>query len=249
MAEIKSDNPGAALVVGVGAEQGLGAALCRRFAREGLRVYAAGRNLERLESVAEAMRKNGLDVTAVALDATDEAAVCETIERLDSQGPPLELVAYNAGNNRWSSFVDMSSQMFEDLWRVCCLGGFLVGREAAKRMLTRKRGSILFTGASASLRGRPAFGGFASAKAGVRMVAQAMARELGPQGLHVAHVVVDGVINGEMIRNNAPDFADRLGDEGMLNVDEMADAFWSLHTQGRSAWTHELDVRPFGESW
>jgi NAD(P)-dependent dehydrogenase (short-subunit alcohol dehydrogenase family) len=161
----------------------------------------------------------------------------------------LELVAYNAGNNRWSPLLDTSAQMFEDLWRVCCLGGFLVGREAARCMAPRGRGSILFTGATASVRGRPPFTAFASAKAALRSLAQAMAREFGPQGIHVAHVIIDGAIDGDKINQGLPEYAKSKGEDGLLNIDAIAAAFWYLHTQQRSAWTQELDLRPFKETF
>jgi NAD(P)-dependent dehydrogenase (short-subunit alcohol dehydrogenase family) len=157
------------------------------------------------------------------------------------------LAIYNAGNNRWGNFLEMEAEFFESVWRVTCLGGFLVGREAARRMVASGAGSILFTGATASIRARPPFIAFASAKAGLRAIAQSMARELGPQNVHVAHVVIDGGIKGEQILGRFPGYAEQKGEDGMLDIDAIADAFWFLHTQQRSAWTHELDLRPFKE--
>jgi NAD(P)-dependent dehydrogenase (short-subunit alcohol dehydrogenase family) len=237
----------AALVVGVGPKLGLGGALARRFAREGLRVFVAGRTPAQLEGVAAEIREDGGVATAVPADATREQDLVRLFGLIAESGVPLELVAYNAGGNRWSALLDTSAQMFEDLWRVCCLGGFLVGREAARCMAPNGRGSILFTGATASVRGRPPFTAFASAKAGLRSLAQAMARELGPQGIHVGHVIIDGAIDGDRINQLMPDYAKSKGEDGMLDIDEIAAAFWYLHTQQRSAWTQELDLRPFKE--
>jgi NAD(P)-dependent dehydrogenase (short-subunit alcohol dehydrogenase family) len=160
-----------------------------------------------------------------------------------------ELVVFNAGNNRFKPLLDMDDAFFEDLWRLCCFGGFLVGREAAGRMLPEGGGTLLFTGATASIRARPPFTAFASAKAGLRALAHGMAREFGAQGLHVGHVIIDGGIDGEQLNSRFPQFKERLGDDGMLNVDAIADAYWALHAQHRSAWTLELDLRPFKESF
>jgi NAD(P)-dependent dehydrogenase (short-subunit alcohol dehydrogenase family) len=239
----------AAIVVGVGPQAGLGAALSRRLAREGLHVFVAGRTTAQLEGVTAGIRQAGGVATPLATDTTREADVLRLFKAVQESGLALDVVAYNAGNNRWSPLLDMSAQMFEDLWRVGCLGGFLVGREAARCMVPQGRGSILFTGATASVRGRPPFTAFASAKAALRSLAQAMAREFGPQGIHVAHVVIDGAIDGDKINQGLPEYAKSKGADGMLNVDAIAGAFWYLHTQHRSAWTQELDLRPFKEAF
>jgi NAD(P)-dependent dehydrogenase (short-subunit alcohol dehydrogenase family) len=138
---------------------------------------------------------------------------------------------------------------FEAVWRLTCFGGFLVGQQAGRKMVEQGRGSLLFTGASASVRGRPPFGPFASAKAGLRSLAQTMARAWGPRGVHVAHVVIDGAIGGEKIRKNLPQLAERLGDDGMVGLGGLADAYWNLHAQPKNAWTFELDLRPYKETW
>lgn len=239
----------AAIVVGVGPRAGLGAALSRCFACEGLHVFVAGRTAAQLEMVTADIRQAGGRATAVVTDTTREPDVLRLFKAVQESGLPLELAAYNAGNNRWSPLLDTSAQMFEDLWRVCCLGGFLVGREAARGMVPHGRGSILFTGATASVRGRPPFTAFASAKAGLRSLSQAMAREFGPQGIHVGHIVIDGAIDGDKINQGLPDYAKSKGADGMLNIDAIAGAFWYLHTQPRSAWTQELDLRPFKETF
>lgn len=245
MADVQTHAAG--IVVGVGPPAGLGGALCRRFARQGLHVFAAGRTAAQLAAVVDEITHSGGVATPVVTDTTREADVLRLFKAVEDSGAPLDVVAFNAGNNRWSPLLDTSTEMFEDLWRVCCLGGFLVGREAARVMVARGRGSILFTGATASLRGRPPFTAFASAKAGLRSLTQAMAREFGPQGIHVAHVVIDGAIDGDKINLGLPEYAKSKGEDGMLNVDAIAGAFWYLHTQHRSAWTQELDLRPFKE--
>jgi NAD(P)-dependent dehydrogenase (short-subunit alcohol dehydrogenase family) len=240
---------GAAVVVGVGASRGLGAALCRRFARAGLHVFAAGRTAARLEEVAAGIAAAGGAATAVAADATREADVVRLLDAAVAGGRPLEVVAYNAGNMRIGNLAEMETAYFEETWRATCLGGFLVGREAARRMLPHGAGSLLFTGATASLRARPPFAAFASAKAALRALAFGLARELGPRGIHVGHVVIDGVIHGDQALSRMPQLRERLGDDGLLDPDAVADAFFSLHAQDRSAWTLELDLRPFKESF
>jgi len=238
---------GVAIVVGVGAESGLGARLCARFAREGLHVLAAGRTAARVEGVAADIRAAGGAATGVATDTTREADVLRLFETADALGAGrLDLVAFNAGNNAMKDFLEMDAAFFEDTWRVACFGGFLVGREAARRMVAQRRGTLLFTGASASLRGKPPFGAFASAKAGLRAIAQTMARGYGPQGVHVAHVVIDGGIAGERLQRFA-EFVRAKGEDGLLDLDAIADTYWMLHQQHRSAWTHELDLRPAKE--
>lgn len=240
-----------AIVVGVGAEAGLGGALCLRFGREGLHVVLAGRTPERIESLAGAVRAAGGRATAVVCDTTVERNVIALFDAAAAAGggSAPELVVFNAGNNRVANLVEMEASFFEDTWRVACFGGFLVGREAMRRMAPVGRGTVIFTGATASIRGRPPFTAFASAKAGLRALAQSMAREFGPQGIHVAHVVVDGGIDGEILRTRLPGFVEAKGEEGLLKPAAIADAFWFLHVQDRTAWTHELDVRPFRESF
>jgi len=235
-----------AIVVGVGAEAGLGGALCKRFGREGLHVLVAGRTPARLEAIVRAIGAAGGEATAVPCDATVEADVARLF---DAAGAVPEIVVFNAGNNRMANLAEMEAAFFEDTWRVACFGGFLVGREAARRMAPAGRGTVIFTGATGSLRGRPPFIAFASAKAGLRAIAQGMAREFGPQGIHVAHVIVDGGIDGERLRTAAPGFVAAKGEEGLLSPEAIADAYWFLHTQDRTAWTHELDLRPYKEAF
>ncbi|WP_424812317.1 SDR family NAD(P)-dependent oxidoreductase [Roseococcus sp. YIM B11640] len=232
-----------AIVVGVGAGQGLGAALCRRFAREGHRVLAAGRSRERLEAVVSDIRQAGGEAEAVVADATHSLDILNLFERAADP----ELVVYNVGNNVRAPFRELSVETFEEAWRVNALGGFVVGREAARVLVPKGRGTLIFTGATASLRGAAQFAAFASAKAALRAVAQSAARELGPLGLHVAHVVVDGGIDGERLRARRPQRVAEAGQDGLLNIDAIADAYWHIHCQPRSAWTFELDLRPYKE--
>jgi NAD(P)-dependent dehydrogenase (short-subunit alcohol dehydrogenase family) len=237
---------GTALVVGVGAETGLGAGLARRFAREDLRVVIAGRTEERLHAAAASIRSAGGSVVVKVADASREADVIALFDEAAGEND-LELVVYNVGNNFAAPALETQTRLFEDLWRQNALGGFLVGREAVRRLAPCQRGTILFTGATASLRARPPFLAFASAKAALRAVAQALAREFGPQGVHVAHIVIDGVIQGEYAATNFSDYVRSKGDNGLLSVDAIADAYLALHRQLLSAWTHELDLRPFKE--
>lgn len=243
------ETQGVAVVVGAGAHQGTGAALARRFAREGLHTFVAGRTAEKIEALTRDINESGGKATPVVADVTRSEDVVNLLDRATSEGGSLDLVVYNAGNNQFRSLLDMDDAFFEDLWKVCCFGGFLVGRESARRMLPAGRGSIFFTGATASLRAKPPFTAFASAKAALRAVAHGMAREFGPQGIHVGHVIIDGVINGEIVNTRFPQIHERLGDDGMLDVDAIADAFWMLHQQHPSAWSLELDIRPYKENF
>lgn len=235
-----------AVVLGVGRSAGLGAALCRRFAREGLHVLPAGRTAASLAAVAAEIESAGGRATPVVADATRPEDVVRLFEAAESAGGPPALAVYNAGNNRFLPLVEMDDAFFEDLWRLCCFGGFLFGREAARRM-PAAGGTLLFTGATASIRARPPFTAFASAKAGLRALAHGMAREFGPQGLHVAHVIIDGMIDGDQLNERFPELKQRKGPDGMLQIDAIADAYWALHAQHRSAWSLELDLRPFSE--
>jgi NAD(P)-dependent dehydrogenase (short-subunit alcohol dehydrogenase family) len=238
---------GTAIVVGVGSEQGLGAAIARRFAAEGHRVIVSGRTKEKLAQVVGAIVDHGGKAEAFAADATIESDVAALFDFAEGSGHIVDLVVFNAGNNVRHDFRTMPAELFEQTWRVATFGGFLVGREAARRLTPLGKGTIIFTGATASLRGKPPFTAFASAKAGLRSLAQSMAREFGPLGIHVAHVVIDGGIDGEKLNSAAPQLRIERGADGLLNIDAIAEAYWHLHGQHRSAWTHELDLRPFKE--
>ena len=238
-----------AIVVGVGSEQELGAALARRFAAEGHRVIVSGRTEAKVAKVARAIVDRGGKAEAFTADATIESDVVPLFDFAQASSHAVDLVVFNAGNNVRHDFRTMPADLFEQTWRVATFGGFLVGREAARRLAPAGKGSIIFTGATASLRGKPPFTAFASAKAALRSLAQSMAREFGPLGIHVAHVVIDGGIDGEKLNSAVPQLKGQRGADGLLNIDAIADAYWHLHTQHPSAWTHELDLRPFKEAF
>jgi NAD(P)-dependent dehydrogenase (short-subunit alcohol dehydrogenase family) len=235
-----------AIVIGVGPEEGLGARLCRRFAEEGLHVLVAGRTRERLDACVADIARRGGSAEAVVADATSERDVQTLFERATDS---LALAVYNAGNNTPGRIEDMEADYFERSWRVCCFGGFLFGREAVRRMKPLGGGTLLFTGASASLRGRAHFGAFNSSKAALRTLAQAMAKEYAPDDIHVGHVVIDGPIGGEKIRSLFPEYAEKLGEAGMISIDGIVDGYVFLYRQPRRAWTFEIDVRTSTEKW
>jgi NAD(P)-dependent dehydrogenase (short-subunit alcohol dehydrogenase family) len=236
-----------AIVVGVGSEQGLGAAIARRFASEGQRVIVSGRTEAKIAQVVRAIVDGGGKAEAFTADATIETDVVALFDFAQASGKLIDLVVFNAGNNVRHDFRTMPADLFEQTWRVATLGGFLVGREAARRLAPSGEGTVIFTGATASLRGKPPFTAFASAKAGLRSLAQSIAREFGPLGIHVAHVIIDGGIDGEKLNTAVPQLRIERGPDGLLNIDAIAEAYWYLHRQHRSAWTHELDLRPFKE--
>ena len=239
-----------AIVAGVGALAGVGGASSRRFAREGLHVFLAGRTAEKLEAVAEQIRSDGGTATPVPTDCTEPSDVTRLFDSVEKEaGSPPRLVLYNAGNNFPKDFLELTNEEFEACWRVCGFGAFLFGREAGQRMVPNGGGTLLFTGATASVRSRPPFIAFASAKAAERAVAHGLARQLGPQGLHVAHVIIDGVIHGDQVMSRFPGAVEALGEDGMLSPDGIADAMWMLHGQDRTAWTLELDLRPYKEKF
>ena len=228
-----------ALVVGAG--PALGAALARRFARGGMKVAVAARRPERLAALAEEIGGR-----AYPCDVADEASVTALLERVGGDLGVPALAAFNAGAYARGPVLDTSAAEFERCWRISCLGGFLVGRAAARAMLPRGRGTILFTGATAALRGGANFVNLAVGKFGLRALAQSMARELGPQGLHVAHVIIDGLIEDPTREGRG---ADAQRPDAMLHPDAIAEAYWQLHLQPRSAWTQELDLRPWVEKF
>lgn len=237
-----------ALIIGVGSVQGLGASVARRFAREGLQVWVAGRTQAKLDAVVAAITAEGGTATALLADATDEPQVIALFDAVMAAPGTLEVAVFNAGNNTPGKIVDMDAAYFERAWRIICFGGFLFGREAARRMLPTG-GTLIFTGASASLRGRAGFGAFNAGKGALRLMAQALAKEVGPQGLHVAHVVVDGGIDGEALRSRGPELLKQIGEERLMDRESIADAFWFLHRQGSRAWSFELDLRSKIEPW
>ena len=237
-----------AIVLGVGPVDGLGGQLAVRFAASGHHVFVAGRTQTSLDELASVIEENGGRSTTVVADATDELSIVNLLEAVDAETGDLTLAIYNAGNNTPGRIIDMDADYFEHSWRVLCFGGFLFGRETLRKM-QGVGGTLLFTGASASMRGRPGFGAFNSGKSALRILAQAMAKEYGPDGIHVGHVVVDGPIGGEKIRKAFPEYAEKLGDAGMISISGIVDAFEYLYRQPRNAWTFEVDVRTSIEEW
>lgn len=240
-----SDTP-LALVAGVG--DGLGRSAARRFARAGLRTVLVARNEERLERIAAEIAAEGGEAIARPTDIRSAEEVEALFAEVAGQGE-LEVVVFNTGAQHRQTFEDIEADMFEKVWRLGCHAGFMVGRAAARQMLERSRGTIIFTGATASVRGGAAFAAFASAKAGLRAVAQSMARSLGPRGIHVCHVVVDGVIDMPATRARAREFASGVPDDGWIDPDAIAETYYALHCQDRSAWSFEVDVRPWNEKF
>lgn len=237
-----------AIISGVGPDQGMGAQLARRFAKLGLHVFLAGRTAASLDAVAAGIARDGGTATAVVADATSESATFALFKQARAIGP-IDLVIYNTGNNTPGRIEDMTAEYFENSWRVCCLGGFLHGREAVKHMKRDGGGTILFTGASASMRGRPNFGAFNSAKGALRLMAHALAKEVGPEGIHVGHVVIDGAIAGEKIRTRFPEYAAKLGDDGLIDIQAIVDGYEYLYKQPRRGWSFEVDMRTAIETW
>jgi NAD(P)-dependent dehydrogenase (short-subunit alcohol dehydrogenase family) len=238
---------GVALIVGAG--DATGGAIARRFARGGLAACMTRRSADKLEPLVQSLRAEGLQAHGFASDARKEADVVALIERVENEVGPIEVFVFNIGANVPCSILDETARKYFKIWEMACLGGFLNGREVARRMVTRGRGTMIFTGATASLRGSSGFAAFAGAKHALRALAQSMARELGPRGVHVAHVIVDGAIDTEFIRSNFPQRYAMKEQDGILNPEHIADNYWHLHTQPRDAWTFELDLRPWMETW
>jgi NAD(P)-dependent dehydrogenase (short-subunit alcohol dehydrogenase family) len=236
-----------ALVIGAG--DALGGAIARRFAREGMVACVVRRHAEKLAPLVDAIRGAGNEAVPFGVDARKEEAMTELIQRMESEIGTLEVAVFNIGANVRFPIRDMTSRVYFKVWEMACFAGFLMGREAAKVMVPRSRGTILFTGATASLRGGSGFAAFAGAKFALRALAQSMARELGPLGIHVAHSIIDGAIDTEFIRDNFPERYALKAKDGILAPDAIAENYWLLHCQTRSAWTHELDLRPWIETW
>lgn len=239
----------ACLIIGAG--DGVGAALARAFAQEGLAVCVTRRprHLDQLESLAGSIRAAGGTAHAFGVDARNEAEMIALVDRIEAEVGPLEVVVFNIGANVRFPVVETTAQVYSKVWEMAALAGFFTGREAARVMGPRGRGTILFTGATASTRGAAGFSAFAGAKAALRQLAQSLAREMGPRGVHVAHVVIDGMIDGTFARSLVPDIQPLLDGDDILKPDEIAKNYVWLHRQQRSAWTFEMDLRPFKETW
>lgn len=239
----------AALIVGAG--DATGGAVARAFANEGYTacVSRRARNAEALEALAASIRAGGGAARAFPADARDEAGMIALVETVEREVGPIAVAVFNIGANVRFGVRETSAQVYRKVWEMACFAGFLMGREVAKAMVPRASGTIIFTGATASLRGGAGFSAFAGAKAGLRMLAQSMARELGPEGVHVAHIVIDGGIDTEFVRSLRADFDEQKASDGVLSPDAIAAQYVMLHRQHRSAWTHELDLRPWKEGW
>jgi NAD(P)-dependent dehydrogenase (short-subunit alcohol dehydrogenase family) len=237
----------AVLVIGAG--DATGGAIARRFAREGYVACVTRRHVEKLAPLVETIGADGGKARALGSDARKEDEMVALVDTIEREVGAIEVAVYNIGANVRFPIRETTSRVFLKVWEMACFGGFLMGREVAKRMVPRGRGTILFTGATASVRGGAGYAAFASGKHALRALAQSMARELGPQGVHVAHVVIDGAIDTAWIRENFPERAALKDEDGILSPDAMAENYWMLHCQPRSAWTHELDLRPWMETW
>jgi NAD(P)-dependent dehydrogenase (short-subunit alcohol dehydrogenase family) len=235
------------LVIGAGDDTG--AAIARAFARQGMTacLVRRPRHSDALEALAQSIRDDGYDAAAFPADARDEDAMVTLFDRIEADIGPIEVAVFNIGANVRFSITQMTAQVYRKVWEMAAFAGFLTGREAAKRMLPRGRGTILFTGATASVRGGAGFSAFAGAKFALRALAQSMARELGPQNIHVAHIMIDGAIDSNFIRENVADVDARRDSDGILAPDDIAQNYVMLHNQPRTAWTHELDLRPWSE--
>ena len=241
----------AALIIGAG--DATGGAIARCFARGGYAACVTRRSADKLQTLKETIEAEGGICHAFGSDARKEEEVVALVEQIESTIGPIEVLVFNIGANAPSSVLDETARKYFKIWEMACFSGFLNGREVAKRMITRsgpnRKQSIIFTGATASLRGSAGFAAFSGAKMALRALAQSMARELGPPGIHVAHSIIDGAIDTAFIRDTFPERYALKEQDGILNPDHIADAYWMLHQQPRDAWTHELDLRPYMEKF
>ena len=240
---------GVCLVIGAG--DATGGAISRRFAAGGYHVCMTrrARHLDQLEALAERIRNDGGTATAFGSDAREEEEVINLIDSIEKDIGPIEVAVFNIGANVNFSITETTSRVYRKVWEMGCFAGFLLGREAARVMIPREKGTIIFTGATASVRGSSGFSAFAGAKHGLRALAQSMARELGPKGIHVAHTIIDGAIDTQFIAERFPDRYALKDQDGILQPDDIAESYWQLHKQNRSAWTFEIDLRPWMETW
>jgi NAD(P)-dependent dehydrogenase (short-subunit alcohol dehydrogenase family) len=235
----------------IGAGDDTGSAIARAFAREGMVscVVRRDRHAEALEALAQSIRDEGHEAIAMPADARDEDEMVALVDRIEKDVGPIEVAVFNIGANVRFPIADTTARVYRKVWEMACFAGFLMGREVAKRMLERERGTIIFTGATASFRGRETLSAFAGAKHALRALAQSMARELGPKNIHVAHTIIDGAIDSNFIREMYPTVDEMRAEDAILNPDHIAQNYVMLHKQPRTAWTHELDMRPWKETW
>jgi NAD(P)-dependent dehydrogenase (short-subunit alcohol dehydrogenase family) len=241
------NEPRAILVVGAG--DATGGAIARRFAREGYIACLTRRSADKLQPLVAQIEAEGGRAHGFGSDARKEDEVIALVEKIEREIAPIEVAVFNIGANVRFPITETTSRVYFKVWEMACFAGFLMGREVAKAMLPRGRGTILFTGATASLRGREGFAAFAGAKHGLRALAQSMARELWPKGIHVAHPVIDGAIDTEFIRSNFPERYATKDRQGILDPEHIAEVYWQIHCQPRDTWTHETDLRPWIETW
>ena len=239
--------PGTAVIIGAG--DALGGAIARRFAREGLIAVPSRRKIKPLGELVAEIEADGGQAEGIPCDARDEDAVINLFDRVENEIGPIEAFVFNTGAQHSASILDMTARIYRQVWESAAFAGFLTGREAARHMVERGKGTMIFTGATASVRGGAGFASFAGAKHALRALAQSMARELGPRGIHVGHIIVDGMIDSEAVRTRFPEKTEALPEGGMLNPDHIADAYWAMHAQPRDAWTFEMDLRPSVERW
>jgi NAD(P)-dependent dehydrogenase (short-subunit alcohol dehydrogenase family) len=235
----------------IGAGDATGSALTKKFASQGYKVCPArrSRNIDKVNQLADEIKKSGGWAKGFGIDARDEDALKALFKEVEESVAPIDVVIFNPGANVFFPIEDTTSRVFKKVWEMAAFAGFLTGKEAAKYMKKRNHGSIFFTGATASMRGGSGFSAFSSAKFALRAVAQSMARELGPEGIHVAHFVIDGAIDTAFIKETFPDIYALKEKDGILQPEAIAEAYWFVHTQHRSAWTHELDLRPYMEKF
>ena len=244
---MKNETPGVALIIGAG--DATGGAIARRFAAGGYTACVTRREADKLVPLVDSIVASGGKAQGFGSDARKEEEVVALVEQIERDIGPIDVLVFNIGANVPCSILEETARKYFKIWEMACFGGFLNGREVARRMVTRGRGTILFTGATAGLRGSANFAAFAGAKHALRALAQSMARELGPRGIHVGHVVVDGAIDTEFIRSTFPERYALKEQDGILNPEHIAENYWNLHTQPRDAWTFEQEIRPFGEKW
>ena len=242
-----TSQPKVALVIGAG--DATGGAIARRFAREGYIACVTRRSADKLQPLIDSIRAEGGQAYGYGSDARKEEDVAALFAQIEAEHGPVEVMVFNIGANVPSSILEETARKYFKVWEMACFSGFLNGQAAARRMVARGRGTILFTGATAALRGSANFAAFAGAKHALRALAESMARELGPLNIHVAHVVVDGAIDTAFIRDTFPERYALKDQDGILNPDHIAENYWYLHTQPRDAWTFELDLRPYMERW